>query len=336
MAAPTVPDVVPARTAHSLPGAPSRGRRAVQSKRGRAFKRQLLAIAFVLPALVLLGVMVGYPLGRLVATSFQQLGPFQLINHQVIWDGFANYRSIFDSTVLGTSIVQTVVFVTVCVALTMAVGTGMALLLGRIGSVVRTMVSVCLLLAWAMPTSAAAIIWTWLFQQEYGVVNAMLTALGLNYANHNWFGSEISAYSIIVANIVWGAVPFVAFMMYSAISMVPRDLYEAAAIDGASAATTFRTVTLPLARPIFVLLTVLSVIWDANVFNQVWYLTQGNAQLLNVIPLGVWQYIEAFSNNDYGVGAATAVVMILLLVGVTGYYIRMMVRSGQVKAEART
>jgi N,N'-diacetylchitobiose transport system permease protein len=301
----------------------------------RAVRRQILPILFVLPAVGLLGVMVGYPLGRLIATAFQQLGPFQLINHQVIWDGFTNFRSIFDSTTLGTSILQTVVFVIVCVALTMTVGTGVALLLGRIGSVMRTVVSVCLLLAWAMPTSAASIIWTWLFQQEYGVVNSTLTSLGLNYANHNWFGSEISAYSIIVANIVWGAVPFVAFMMYSAFSMVSRDLYEAAAIDGASAATTFRKVTLPLARPIFVLLTVLSIIWDANVFNQVWYLTQGNAQLLNVIPLGVWQYIEAFSNNEYGLGAATAVVMILLLVAVTGYYIRIMVRTGQVKAEAR-
>ena len=65
---------------------------------------------------------------------------------------------------------------------------------------------------------------------------------------------------------------------------------------------TFRKVTMPIVRPIFVLMTVLSVIWDANVFNQVWYLTQGNAQLLNVVPLGVWQYIEAFSSTQYGLG----------------------------------
>jgi N,N'-diacetylchitobiose transport system permease protein len=92
---------------------------------------------------------------------------------------------------------------------------------------------------------------------------------------------------------------------------------------------------MPIVRPIFVLMTVLSIIWDANVFNQVWYLTQGNAQLLNVVPLGVWQYIEAFSSTQYGLGAAVAVIMILLLVAVTGYYIRLMVRTGQVKAEAK-
>jgi N,N'-diacetylchitobiose transport system permease protein len=163
----------------------------------------------------------------------------------------------------------------------------------------------------------------------------MLTSLGFNFSNHNWFGSEIGAYSIIVANIVWGAVPFVSLMMYSALTLVPRDLYEAAAVDGASAAITFRKVTMPIVRPIFVLMTVLSIIWDANVFNQVWYLTQGNAQLLNVVPLGVWQYIEAFSSTQYGLGAAVAVIMILLLVAVTGYYIRLMVRTGQIRAEAK-
>jgi N,N'-diacetylchitobiose transport system permease protein len=279
--------------------------------------------------------MTGYPLGRLVATSFQNLGPIQLIGHKVVWNGLANYRTLFTNSDLGTALVQTVFFVLACVGLTMAIGTGVALLLRRVGRVLRIVVSVCMLLAWSMPTSAAAIVWTWLFESEWGVVNYMLTAIGFHFANHNWFGSAISAYSIITANIVWGAVPFVALTLYSALTLVPRDLFEAAAVDGASPSTTFRQVTLPIVRPIFVLLTVLSVIWDANVFNQVWYLTQGNAQLLNVIPLGVWQYIQAFSSQQYGLGAAVAVIMILLLVAVTGYYIRIMVRTGEVRREAK-
>jgi N,N'-diacetylchitobiose transport system permease protein len=123
--------------------------------------------------------------------------------------------------------------------------------------------------------------------------------------------------------------------MYSSFTLVPRDLYEAAAVDGASAATAFRQVTMPIVRPIFVLMSVMSVIWDGNVFNQVWFLTQGNAQAQNVIPLGVWQYIEAFSSNQYGLGAAVAVIMVLLLVVVTGYYIRIMVRIGQVTRQVR-
>jgi N,N'-diacetylchitobiose transport system permease protein len=290
----------------------------------------------MLPALGLLSLTSLYPIGRLIATSFQNLGPFQLIQHKVVWNGISNYKTLFSSgSGLGTSVLQTAVFVFTCVALTMGIGTGVALLLGRIGTVFRTFVTICMLLAWAMPTAAASIVWTWLFEQEYGVANDVLSDIGLGFSNHNWFGSEFSAYGIIVANIVWGALPFVALMMYSAFTLVPRDLYEAAAVDGASAAMAFRKVTMPIVRPIFVLMTVMSVIWDGNVFNQVWFLTQGNAQLLNVIPLGVWQYIEAFSSNQYGLGAAVAVIMVLLLVAVTGYYIRIMVRIGQVTRQAR-
>jgi N,N'-diacetylchitobiose transport system permease protein len=335
MAAPTVPKLGQGRTELGASPAPAYSRRPRRPGWRRSLRRQLFPILLILPALGLLGLLLGYPIGRLFATSFQNLGLFQLISHKVVWNGFANYRTLFSSGDLGTSVAQSVVFVVACVGLTMVIGTGVALLLRRIGNVLRLVVSVCMLFAWAMPTSAAAIVWTWLFSSEWGVVNYMLSSIGLHYSNHNWFGSAISAYAIITANIVWGAVPFVALTMYSAFTLVPRDLFEAAAIDGASPVVMFRKVTMPIVRPIFVLLVVLSIIWDANVFNQVWYLTQGNAQLLNVIPLGVWQYIEAFSGQQYGLGAATAVIMILLLVAVTGYYIRIMVRTGEVSGKVR-
>jgi len=334
MAAPTLPELAKGRPEGATPLAMPYRRRAIGSSWRRFRRRQLFPLLLLLPALCLLGVMDGYPIGRLFATSFQHLGLPQLFSHKVIWNGVSNYRTLFNSSELGTSVLQTVLFVIGCVGLTMLIGTGVALLLRRIGSVLRIIVSVCMLLAWAMPTSAASVVWTWLFESEWGVVNYVLTALGFHFTNHNWFGSTISAYGIIVAVIVWGAVPFVGLTMYSALTLVPRDLFEAAAVDWASAATTFPRVTMPIVRPIFVLLIVLSVIWDANVFNQVWYLTQGNAQLLNVIPLGVWQYIEAFSSQQYGLGAATAVIMIFLLVAVTGYYIRIMVRTGEISGKA--
>jgi N,N'-diacetylchitobiose transport system permease protein len=159
----------------------------------------------------------------------------------------------------------------------------------------------------------------------------LLVKLGFSLTNHDWFASSLSAYSVITAMIVWGAIPFVALTMYSAFTLVPRDLVEAAVVDGATPATIFRRVTMPIVRPIFVLLVVLSIIWDGNVFNQVWFLTGGNAERINVIPLGVWQYIEAFSSQQYGLGAAVAVITVLILLLVTGYYIRIMVRTGETK-----
>lgn len=333
MLAPTAPGLgSPEAEKATLAAAYSRD--TLRSRWRRFRRRQLLALLLLLPSLVLLGVLAFYPLAKLVATSFEQVGLPQVISpklHPAAWAGLANYRALFSSSELGSSFVQTVVFVGACVGFTMLIGTGVALLMRRLGSVLRIVLSVSMLLAWAMPTSAASIVWTWLFQSEWGVINYTLTAIGLHYTNHQWFGSEISAYSIIIAVIVWGAVPFVALTMYSALTLVPRDVSEAAAIDGASPATIFRRVTMPIVRPIFVLLAVMSVIWDSNVFNQVWYLTQGNAQLLNVVPLGVWQYIEAFSSQNYGLGAAIGVVMIVLLLAITGYYIRIMVRTGEVK-----
>lgn len=296
----------------------------------RSVERQLLPFALLLPALVLVAGVLGYPIGQLFATSFQQLGLFQLISHHVVWDGLANYRQVLTSGQFGRSLLQTVLFVGACVGLTMFIGTGVALLMKRLGKAMRTTMSLAMLLAWAMPTSASSIVWSWLFETEWGVVNYMLSGLGFHFANHNWFASSLSAYGVITAMIVWGAVPFVALTMYSAFTLVPLDLSEAAAVDGATPAVVFRSITMPIVRPIFVLLSVLSVIWDTNVFNQVWFLTGGRAQVLNVVPLGIWQYIEAFSSQQYGLGAAVAVVTVLLLLAATGYYIRTMVRSGEV------
>jgi len=300
------------------------------SRRSRRFGRNLLPIALLLPALVLIGGLLGWPIGQLVATSFQQLGLFELIGHHVVWDGLANYRQLFSSSELGASLEQTALFVTACVSLTMATGTAVALLMKRLGKPMRTAMSLAMLLAWAMPSAAASIVWSWLFETQWGVVNYLLSAIGLHFTNHDWFASSLSAYGVITAMIVWQAVPFVALTMYSAFTLVPDDLAEAAAVDGASPAVAFRQVTMPIVRPIFVLLTVLSVIWDGNVFNQVWFLTGGRAQVIDVVPLGVWQYIEAFASQQYGLGSSVAVITVLLLLMVTGYYIRVMVRTGEV------
>lgn len=299
---------------------------------GRSARRQLLPFLLLLPALVLVIGVLGYPIGQLFGTSFQELGLFQLIQHKVVWNGLTNYRELFRNGQFYSSLRQTAAFVAVCVGATMVLGTGVALLMRRVGKVLRTGVSVAMLLAWAMPSSAASIVWSWLFETQYGVVNEVASHLGLGLTNHNWFASQISAYSVIIMMIVWQAIPFVALSLYAGLTMVPNEVLEAAAVDGASSTTAFTRVVFPVIRPIFILMSVLSVIWDGNVFNQVWFLTRGLAQTMGVFPLGVWQYIVAFSSNDFGLGSAVAVVTVLLLLIVTGYYIRLMLRSGEVKA----
>jgi len=327
--APTVPGLPSDRADGITPTVEPYRRRAYRAR--RALRRQLLPLLLLLPALVLIGVVLGYPIGELVATSFQQLGVFQLLGHTTVWDGLSNYQTLLSSSQFLDVLQQTLLFVVATVGLTMAIGTGVALLMARIGKLLRTVVSVAMLLAWAMPSVAASVVWTWLFETEFGVVNYVMVTLGFSgFNNHNWFASSLSAYGVITAMIVWQAVPFIALSVYAALTMVPRELFEAAAVDGASPATVFRKVTFPIVRPIFILLTVFSIIWDSNVFNQIWFLTGGRAETINTVPLGVWQYIEAFSSEQYGLGAAVAVITILLLLIATGYYIRVMVRTGEV------
>src|SRR5580658_8810237 len=133
MAAPTLPELAPTRS-QLPPLGPAYDRRAKSHSWRRSLRRQLFPLTLMLPALGLLALTSLYPIGRLVATSFQNMGPFQLIQHKVDWNGIANYKTLFSSaSALGTSILQTAIFVFTCVALTMGIGTGVALMLGRIG-----------------------------------------------------------------------------------------------------------------------------------------------------------------------------------------------------------
>lgn len=332
MAVPTVPSAPGGRTG-ALPLTPSYRRPPLAVRIKRSARRQLLPFLLLLPALILVGGVLGYPIGQVVATSFQQLGISELFHHNVVWDGLSNYRQLFSSSQFGDVLGQTFLFTSANVALTMLIGTAVAILLGRLSKTMRTVVSIAMLLAWAMPNEAASIVWAWLFETQYGLVNYVLANLGFSgFNNHAWFASSVSAYSVITMMVVWQAVPFVALTMYAALTQVPSELFEAATVDGAARKSVFRHIVFPLVRPVFILLTVLSIIWDSTVFNQIWFLTGGNAQAVNTVPLGVWTYIEAFSSDQYGLGAAVAVVTVVLLLLVTGYYIRVMVRTGEARA----
>lgn len=283
------------------------------------------------PSIVLIAVLLGYPLVRLVETSFQQYGLSELFSHRTVWNGVTNYSSILQSSSFWDSVLRTVVFTAACVGLTIVCGMAVALLLTRLHRLVRSALSVAMVLAWAMPPISAAIVWQWLFANQFGVVDWLLSALGLGHlANLDWTGtSPLRAFSVITMMIVWQAIPFVALSLYAGLAQVPGELFEAARVDGASPAEIFRRITLPLLRPILGLLTILSIIWDFNVFTQIWVLTEGGPNG-GTETIGVWSYVEAFTGNQFGLGAAASVVAMVLVAVLSFYYVRSLVRSGEV------
>ena len=289
--------------------------------------RPLVPYALLAPALLVLAGILGFPLYRLVFLSFQQYGLKELFAGRGTFIGLRNYQDILTDPFFWTVVARTLVFATVAVGLTMVLGTLVALLLRNLGRPMRVAVTAGLVAAWAMPTLTAISIWQWMFDFEFGVVNWLLTKLGADgFQQHNWFDQPLQGFTVIMIVVVWGALPFVAITLHAGLTQVPAELEEAARVDGAGAWQVFRHITLPVMKPIFLILATLSTIWDFKVFTQIWV-------LLNQRPsreyflLGIWSYSESFGVTRYGKGAAIAVIMVILLMLVTSFYVRQMLRA---------
>jgi N,N'-diacetylchitobiose transport system permease protein len=283
------------------------------------------------PAAVTIAAVLAYPLYFLGKLSFQRYGLPELIAHEGTWIGLDNFSRLVHDNEFWRVLWRTLAFTGGAVASTMLLGTLIALLLARLGAFMRLVLTTGLVLVWAMPVVVAVNIWVWMFDFEFGVFNWALTELGVgDYINYNWFENPTAGLAIIMGVVVWGAIPFVAITIFAGLTQVPRELVEAASIDGANGFRVFRDITLPLLKPIFIILTSLSIIWDFQVFNQVWIM-RGNDPSSDYFLMSVYAFVESFKLSEYGYGAAIAVVMVAIMFVVTFVYIRQLVRLGEVR-----
>src|SRR5712691_4713131 len=285
----------------------------------------------ILPVVAALGAILGYPIYSLVRLSLQHYTLFELIQHKGRWIGLDNFRSVLRDAVFWHTLLRTVVFTVANVGLTMVLGTLLALLLVRVSSLVRILLTAGLVLVWSMPQVVAVQVWYWMTNYQNGVVNYVLTQLHLgNYFQHDWYATTFSQLGLVTALIVWGALPFVAITVYAALSQVPAELVEAAEIDGARPWRVFLDVTIPILRPVLLILTSLSILWDFGVFTQP-YLLIGQAHLnpSNYL-MGIYLFEEGYLKADYGRGAAISILMLLLVAAMSVFYVRRMVKIGDV------
>ncbi|MFI6291040.1 carbohydrate ABC transporter permease [Nonomuraea sp. NPDC050790] len=297
----------------------SRVRRARPRRPRRALPYLLLA-----PALVVMALILGYPLVKLVLVSFQQYGLRQLLTGQARWIGLDNYTRVLTDPFFWTVTARTVVFTAVNVVATMILSLLIARLMLHLGRRAKTILTSSLVFVWATPGIVAIAVWQWMVDYDFGVLNHVL---GLGH--HNWFEDPVQGLGVVSALVVWGALPFAVITLHAALVQVPRELTEAALIDGATNRQVFLHVTFPIIRPIFALVTILEIIWDFQIFNQIWVLN-GASPSEDYYTLGIYSYLQSFGASSYGTGAAIAVIMVLLLL-VAGFgYTRRMVRSGEV------
>jgi N,N'-diacetylchitobiose transport system permease protein len=289
----------------------------------------LLPYALLVPALAALGAGLGYPLVRLVVMSTQEFGMRQQFGAPAPYVGADNFRSIFGDPAFWAVFRRSLAFCAVNVVLTLVIGTLVALLLARLGTAMRTALSVALLLAWATPALTATIVWQWIFDPRYGVVNWLLTRLGGDFEGHSWLSRPLSFYFVATLIVVWMGVPFVAFMLYAGMTQIPGEVLEAAAIDGAGPWQRFRDVTWPALKPIFVVLAALSTLWDLRVFTQIFVLQQAGGINRETNTLGVYAY-RTSAGDDFGRGAAVALVMVAITLVATLFHLRQMFRQEEV------
>ncbi|MFJ7128922.1 carbohydrate ABC transporter permease [Streptomyces sp. NPDC098101] len=284
---------------------------------------------YLLVAPTVLGgtLLLGYPLVRNLLISFQEYGMGELIRGGAGFTGLDNYRTVLADPVFWEVVRRTLWWTLVNVVLIMVIGTLVALMMQRLGRTLRILVTSGLVLAWASPVIATTTVFQWLFASRLGVVNWVLVRLGFeSFEGYSWLADGPAAFTVLVLLVVWQSVPFVAITLHSALLTVPAELYESARLDGAGAGRIFRSVTLPLLRPVFGLVLCLEVIWVFRCFAQIWAVTKGGpGEATTTLP--VYAYRVAQSLHRYDLGAVVSTLTVLILVAVLIAYFRQLLRQ---------
>jgi N,N'-diacetylchitobiose transport system permease protein len=290
-------------------------------------RRSVLPYLFLVPAVAALGLALGYPLVRQLMLSFQDFGLQQQFGKAPEWIGLQNYRDLVTDPYLWRVTLRSLLFCLVNAGLTLLIGVGLALLMRHMSKFVRILVQTGLLLAWAMPVVATLTVWEWLFDTQYGVVNYLLTGIGLDYEGHSWLLQPLSFFFVATVIVVWMSVPFVAFTVYAALTQVSEDMEEAAEIDGAGPFQRLRHIVLPTIRPVLLVVGLLQIIWDLRVFTQIYILQEAGGTTRDTNLLGTYIYRLGIGGGKFGMAAAVAVFMLILTVILTAPYVRSMLKQ---------
>jgi trehalose/maltose transport system permease protein len=277
-----------------------------------ALDRQRVRTAwlFLAPVLVALTLVAAWPLLRTIAFSFTDAYLSDLASWRFV--GFANYAALVRDPLWWRAVANTLVFAVVSVSLETVLGLVIALALdARLRG--RGLLRAAVLIPWAIPTVVSAKMWGWMLHDLYGVVNAMLLALGLIAAPWAWLADPVLSMAAVIAVDVWKATPFVALLALAALQVLPHELYEAARIDGAHPVRAFFAITLPLIRPALLVAVVFRGLDALRVFDVIYVLTGNNANTASMSVFARQQLVE-FQDAGYGSAAATCLFLVVAIV----------------------
>jgi len=298
-----------------------------QSNISRPRKIKPWPYLLVTPSLVALGLVLGYPIIKLFSLSLERYGLSEIIAGKGVFVGLGNFSEILTDKDFWTILERTLFFTFGMVAVSMIVGAWLAHLMLNMHTKIRNVLNLVLILVWAMPQLVSISVWRWLFSFEFSIITEIINNLGFNMDKHNYFVNTVSGFLIIGGCVAWGALPFITISIYAALTQVPQDLIEAAEIDGANPRQVFRNIIFPMLLPVYVILISLSTIWDFQVFSHIWIFLDSRPSA-EYYTIAIYAFQKSFGLSEYGKGAAISIVMIIALIGVTGYYLRQMMKMG--------
>ena len=271
------------------------------------------------PALAATALLVLVPVGE---TLFLSLHDVILYRPRVRpFVGLANYTALAVDPVFWESLGHSLVWVGAAVALQFALGLTTAILLNR-SFAWRGIARALVIVPWALPSVIIGLVWTWMLDFNLGVLNQIGVRLGLLDAPIAWLARPDTAMAAVILAVVWQGFPFFAVTLLAGLQAIPRELYEAADIDGAGNVASFFNVTIPGLLPIIATSLLLRMIWVANSLDLILVMTGGGpGTTTQTLPL--YAFLKAWSGANYGYGSALAVVLsLLLLVVVVAYAVR--------------
>lgn len=271
----------------------------------RKIKNLMRVLMFILPALIPLGVFWLFPMGEAIFMSFTDWD-YMSSAYNIV--GFENYRNIFSDSMFYDALKNTLVFTLGTLVPTIALGLLAAVILRKkiTGSAIYKAI---IFSPWVTPTVVISIVWSWIFEPQYGLANYILQLL--NMPKSQWLQSSDTAMTAVILVTVWKGFGWAMIFYLTALERVPKELYEAAAVDGAGSWQKFKKITLPLISPTTFFLTIITTINSIQAYDQIQVLTQGGPSGSTRTILYLY-YQTAFEN--FNIGEATAIAVIILLI----------------------
>lgn len=282
-------------------------------------RRLPTGLLFALPALIVLLLLIAYPVvytGVLSVTD--QAGTFT---------GAENFREVLASRLTPRAFWNTLWWVGGSIVFQVILGTAAAILLNQ-DFPGRGAVRAIAVIPWVVPGIVAATTWAWMFHTEFGIINYMLMGPGLIDQPVGWLTGRNTVLPAMIAINIWKLFPFVAIMVLAGLQSIPKDLYEAARVDGATFWEETRYITLPQVRPVLIAVTLLLVIWALNHVTTIYAITKGGpANLTLITPIQIFRL--GFESFQFNQAAALSVIFFAVAMVIVALYVRFLSQGGE-------